>query len=194
MSEGLIIREKRGFTLVELALVLVIVGLLITGVLKGEALIQNAKVKKVVNEKDSIAAAYYTFFDRYGQLPGDENLTTAPPSDTHNGNGNGRIDAAEHGYVFEDLTLAGIINGNYDGTATNLPNHAFGSWMRIQWVANTPGGVTAMNANCVVLNAVPADVSEQIDRKYDDGVYNTGSLRASSDYTDAAVKVLYWRL
>jgi prepilin-type N-terminal cleavage/methylation domain-containing protein len=69
MLKRLTIDSSQGFTLVELALVLVIVGLLITGILKGEALIQNAKVKKLVKEKESLSAAFYTFFDRYGQYP-----------------------------------------------------------------------------------------------------------------------------
>lgn len=194
MLERLKNNNRQGFTLVELALVLVIVGLLITGVLKGEALIQNAKVKKIVNEKDSIAAAYYTFFDRYGQLPGDENLTTAPPSDTNNGDGNGQINAAEDGYLFQDLSLAGIINGSYTGAAANVPNHAFGSWMRIQWVGVPAGSALALNTNCMVFNAVPPDVCEQIDRKYDDGVNNTGSIRASAAYGGTANLVLSWRL
>ncbi len=196
MMERLRSNNRQGFTLVELALVLVIVGLLITGVLKGEALIQNAKVKKIVNEKDSIAAAYYTFFDRYGQLPGDENLPTAPPNDPagNNGDADGQIDAAEYGFLFQDLALAGIINGSYDGTPTSIPTHTFGSWMRVQWVANSTGGTIALNANCMAFNAVPADVAEQIDRKYDDGVYNTGSIRANTVYTNPAVKLVYWRL
>ena len=186
------VRGKHGFTLVELALVLVIVGLLITGVLKGEALIENAKVKKLVNQKDSIAAAYYTFFDRYGMLPGDENRVGTPTGDANEGNGNGRIDAAEYGFVFEDLVLAEIINGSYDGDPTNVPNHAFGDYMRIQWVGNFAG--TTVNANCMFFNGVPAQVALQIDTKYDDGMFNSGSIRSNTVYTNPAPKQMIWRM
>ena len=82
-------RNQKGFTLVEIAIVLVIIGLLIGGVLKGQAMIQNAKVKRVVKSADELRAAVYTFYDKYGVYPGDENLAAIPPGDTHNGNGNG---------------------------------------------------------------------------------------------------------
>lgn len=179
--------HNRGFTLVELALVLVIIGLLITGVLKGEALIENAKVKKLINQKESLTAAYYSFYDKYSSYPGDENITTAPPNDTHNGNQNGQIAGNEYWYLFEDLVLAQIINGSYNGTANSCPTNAFGSWAQIQWNA-------ALQSNAVVFNAIPYDVAELIDRKYDDGVYNTGSIRANTVYTTQTNKVLYWRM
>jgi len=180
-------RKTAGFTLVELALVLVIIGLLITGVLKGEALIQNAKIKKLVNQKDSLAAAYYAFYDRYGAYPGDENLPSAPTNDTHNGNQNGQITGNEYWYLFEDLVLAGIINGSYNGTANSCPTNPYGSWAQIQWNA-------ALQSNSVVFNAIPYDVAEQVDMKYDDGVYNTGSIRADSNYTTQTNKIVYWRM
>ena len=119
-------RNEKGFTLVEIAIVLVIIGLLIGGVLKGQAMIQNAKVKRVVKSADELRAAIYTFYDKYGVFPGDEASTTIPTNDTHNGNGDGMISATEAYYLFEDLVLADIINGTYDGTSGNSPNHAFG--------------------------------------------------------------------
>ena len=182
--------NRHGFTLVELALVLVIVGLLITGVLKGEALIQNAKVKKLVNQKESLAAAYYTFYDRYSMYPGDENSTTFPTSDAHNGDGDGRIEANlnEHFRLFEDLELSGIINGSYNGT-NQLATNAFGGDLSIEW-----GTHYTVQDNWATFTNIPNDVTEMIDIKYDDGIYNTGSIRANQVYTNTAAKTLWWRM
>jgi prepilin-type N-terminal cleavage/methylation domain-containing protein len=64
-------RAQAGFTLVELAIVMIIIGLLIAGVLKGQALIGNAKVTAQVAQFKSIDAAVSTFKDMYASLPGD---------------------------------------------------------------------------------------------------------------------------
>ena len=72
-------KNQKGFTLVEIAIVLVIIGLLVGGVLKGQAMIQNAKVKRVAKTADEFRAAVMTFYDKYGVYPGDENLPNIPP-------------------------------------------------------------------------------------------------------------------
>jgi prepilin-type N-terminal cleavage/methylation domain-containing protein len=64
-------RSEAGFTLVELAIVMIIIGLLIAGVLKGQALIQNAQVTATVAQDKAIEAATTTFKDTYNMLPGD---------------------------------------------------------------------------------------------------------------------------
>src|SRR5208337_3816564 len=177
-------RQKGGFTLVELALVLVIIGLLITGILKGEALIRNAKVKNLVNQKETLTAAFYTYYDRYNYYPGDapnpagNNLPVQGHND--NGNGNGQVDAAEEWILFQDLTLAQIINGGYTGAANSGPTNAFGGTAVILYTT-----VPAINENCVIFNQIPPDVAQEIDRKYDDNVWNTGSIRADTIYTNA---------
>jgi prepilin-type N-terminal cleavage/methylation domain-containing protein len=64
-------RTQNGFTLVELAIVMLIIGLLIGGILKGAAIVQNARVNKVISTVKEIEAATYTFKDSYGHFPGD---------------------------------------------------------------------------------------------------------------------------
>ncbi len=64
-------KSQRGFTLVELAIVLVIVGLLISGILKGQELIANAQVNASVAKAKAIEASVVTFRDNYYYLPGD---------------------------------------------------------------------------------------------------------------------------
>ena len=64
--------KQKGFTLVEIAIVLVIVGLLIGGVLKGQEMITNAKLKRIESDNAGIAAAMFSYQDRYLQLPGDD--------------------------------------------------------------------------------------------------------------------------
>ena len=85
--------SKKGFTLVEIAIVMVIIGLLIGGVLKGQAMIQNAKVKRVAKQADELRAAVMSFYDKYGMYPGDENIAAIPPGADAEGNGTGQINA-----------------------------------------------------------------------------------------------------
>jgi prepilin-type N-terminal cleavage/methylation domain-containing protein len=66
------LKKQTGFTLVEIAIVLVIVGLLIGGVLKGQEMITNAKLKRIESDNAGMAAAMFSYQDRYLQLPGDD--------------------------------------------------------------------------------------------------------------------------
>lgn len=65
---------QQGFTLVEMAIVLVIIGLIIGGILKGQEIVDNARVKAQVSQIDSIKAAVATFQDQFNYLPGDDPL------------------------------------------------------------------------------------------------------------------------
>jgi prepilin-type N-terminal cleavage/methylation domain-containing protein len=183
-------KDQAGFTLVEIAIVMVIIGLLIGGVLKGQAMIQNAKVKRVVKQADEIRAAVMTFYDKYGVYPGDENLAAIPPGGAdHEGNGDGQITGAEIPEVFNDLGLAGLISGTYNGTS-DLPVHAFGDNVDVAWV-NPPGNTTPP-AHYIRFYNLPAEVCLEIDTKYDDGNSGTGSIVGSSAYTNGTnVGTLY---
>jgi len=64
-------KKEQGFTLVELAIVMIIIGLLIGGVLKGQQLIENAKVTSTISQIKGFQAALNSFRDTYGAMPGD---------------------------------------------------------------------------------------------------------------------------
>ncbi|MBU1569311.1 MAG: prepilin-type N-terminal cleavage/methylation domain-containing protein [Proteobacteria bacterium] len=171
--------NQKGFTLVEIAIVMVIIGLLIGGILKGQEMINNAKVKRVVKQADEMRAAVMTFYDKYGQYPGDENSTLFPPGvDTAPGDNNGQIYAAEAPGVFTDLVLANLVSGAYTAAAP-YPSNAFGGTTRVQWVDPGPG--TARHY--IWYTNLPAEACLEIDVKYDDGVVNTGSIAGSAVYT-----------
>ncbi len=171
--------SQAGFTLVEIAIVLVIIGLLIGGVLKGQAMIQNAKVKRVAKQMDELRAAVMAFYDKYGMYPGDENIAAIPPGADAEGNGSGQITGAETFELFRDLQLAGLISGVYNGT-TDLPRHAFGDDVRLYWV-NPPG--PANTQHYIRFDNLPADVCLELDTKYDNSTWNTGSIVANVAYT-----------
>ncbi|RPH49688.1 MAG: prepilin-type N-terminal cleavage/methylation domain-containing protein [Desulfobacteraceae bacterium] len=173
-------RNQKGFTLVEIAIVMVIIGLLIGGILKGQEMINNAKVKRVVKQADEMRAAVMTFYDKYGQYPGDENSTLFPPgTDTTTGNNNGQIAGAEVFGVMSDLALANLISGTYNGTS-QLPSNAFGGTTQVAWV-DPPGAVVARHF--IQYTNLPAEACQEIDVKYDDGVFSTGTIVGSLAYT-----------
>ena len=66
--------KQSGFTLVEIAIVLVIIGLLLGGVLKGQELITSSKAKALDNDKAGLTAAFVSYSDRYKMMAGDDNL------------------------------------------------------------------------------------------------------------------------
>jgi prepilin-type N-terminal cleavage/methylation domain-containing protein len=180
---GKVMRKLRhsqtGFTLVEIAIVIVIIGLLIGGILKGQAMIQNAKVKRVLRQTDELRSAVNTFFDMYGVYPGDEDLREIPPGSDWEGNSDGQIDNNREQYeMFRDLQLAGLISGDFDGS-DDLPNHAFGDRVALRWTDPGPGSAK----HYFVLYNLPAEVCLEIDVKYDDGEFDEGSIVANADYT-----------
>lgn len=63
---------QKGFTLVEIAIVLVIIGLLLGGILKGQEMITQAKIKNIISDFSGISAAYHGYQDRYRAIPGDD--------------------------------------------------------------------------------------------------------------------------
>lgn len=133
---------QRGFSLVELSIVLVILGLLTGGILAGQSLIRAAELRSVVTERDRYAAAMHTFRDKYFALPGDMTnaysfwgvaagcTNAAVPAvpvggETGcNGNGDGRIwnYFGEGTRAWWMLQQAGLIEGSYNAGAIVLAN------------------------------------------------------------------------
>ena len=125
----------RGFSLVELSIVLVILGLLVGGVLSGQSLIRASELRAVVTEFDSYRTALHAFRDRYFALPGDMATATkfwgvssacsgSAANGTCDGDGNGLFDAStnagQSGELFQlwnQLALAGLITGSFTGIA-----------------------------------------------------------------------------
>lgn len=183
--------RQQGFTLVEIAIVLVIIGLLIGGVLKGQEMITNAKVTKVENDYKGISAAILAYQDRYGVLPGDDPAaSTRFPgvwTAADNGNGNGVIQGAwnstnntqESRKMWKHLRGAGFIKGPVDRTAASYqqPTNAFGGIIGFeQGMWNLPG-------NVVVFGALPGKIAQILEARGDDGNPSQGSIQGNGTAT-----------
>jgi prepilin-type N-terminal cleavage/methylation domain-containing protein len=184
-------RKQAGFTLIEIAIVLVIIGLLLGGILQGQSLINSARVRNLISQIDGVKAAFYGFQDRYGALPGDFTLATTQISGTtQNGNGNGQIEALngsginESVLVWEHLSHAGFITGTYTYNATQssatTPTNPWNSYLQLIYdnVYADPGTATFRH-NLKIGNQIPVDILAEVDRKVDDGNALRGSIRFS---------------
>lgn len=132
-------RKQPGFTLVEIAVVLVLVGLLLGGVLKGQQLVNGARVRNMAEQSSGVQAAYYSFIDRFRQAPGDMPAALAcraigsevdpdcGGAPATGGNQNGRIDRWEEaGAVWAHLSQARLLNGAYAGATAGAAQYAAG--------------------------------------------------------------------
>lgn len=186
-------RQQSGFTLVEIAIVLVIIGLLIGGVLKGQELITQAKIRNVANDINGISAAIYGYQDRYKRSPGDDSgaATRWTSPQAINGNSNGRVgeigvktildcasgSSTENCESWQHLRLAGFIGGD---AATRLsPSNAAGGILQLQDGALGLAGLIICTSN------LPGKIANAIDAQFDDGKPGTGQVRATN--TDTAL-------
>ena len=199
-------RRQCGFTLVEIAIVLVMVGLLLGGILKGQDLIDGARVRNLADMNAGVQAAYYGFIDRYRQVPGDMTAAAAAAAIgdatiTVGGNANGQIDAADWGEasaLWVHLTRARLLQGGYDGGATSAtryraaaiaPQNAFTGYMLLGQTrdySTTTGAPTAtqpVRLGLVLGNNIPVDIARELDLKIDDQRPLTGALRFTGTTT-----------
>ncbi len=184
--------RQAGFTLVEIAIVLVIIGLLIGGVLKGQELINSAKVKNLAQDFRNIQTILYAYQDKFRALPGDDIRASdhvcpsGAPACVSNGNADGVIggdwDAAaatavESIYFWQHVRFANLATGSTDTTAPNfLPLNSIGGRIGIQsGGATAPLSVSGSYVACS--GGIPGKLVRQLDSTLDDGDPAVGSMR-----------------
>jgi len=192
---------QAGFTLVELSIVLVVIGLIIGGVLSGKQIMLNAQVTNVANAIQAFQAQFQTYVQNYGAMPGDdatakERFSSAGiPANTTNSNGrldddvsfDSTTDNVETRLLWADMRGAGLVKGA--GSNQNQPTTPFGGVYGFQNGAFT--GTASFTTNVLCLSAVPGDAAGSIDSRLDDGVRNTGSIMASDSTTSAVEGATY---
>jgi prepilin-type N-terminal cleavage/methylation domain-containing protein len=182
--------QQSGFTLVEIAIVLVIIGLLLGGILKGQELINSAKVKNLANDFRVIPTYIYAYQDKFKALPGDDSAAVAhvvaPAGNI--GNGNGTIDGAwnadetsttiESNLFWEHVRLANLAAGPTVPAVGFGPVNAMGGRIGITSAngAQALGGLSGTYMVCS--DAIPGKFVKQLDIQMDDGDTAKGSMRA----------------
>jgi len=189
-------KTERGFTLVEIAIVLVIIGLLLGGILKGQEMITQAKIKNIINDFNGLAAAMYSYQDRYRALPGDElnaNTTTRWGAAAFGGDANGTFirgttaaatdvynnpnetpaaTTAEGNLFWMHLRLSGFVPGPTSGAAaTQQPSNAVNGIVGVQ----TSG--MGFTSNIICTSNLPDKVAIAVDSQMDDGANTSGQVR-----------------
>ena len=198
---------EEGFTLVELSIVLVIIGLIIGGVLKGQEMIESARLKSTMSQVEAYRAAHNTFRDKYGALPGDFSdgqaalgtpvgiVWSTPTCDGSNNacDGNGQL--AGNGInnetllYWQHMAAADLITGIELDAAPNadhgqgLPSAPVGGGFSIELAT-----INGKQAHWIQLERGPntidgvleGDQAESIDRKLDDGRPGSGWIRQTN--------------
>ena len=194
-------KAQQGWTLLEIVLLILIVGLILAGVIKGQEMITSAKVKRIAGQLDEIRASYLGFQDRFKALPGDfaeVGLAFECAGSCLRGNGDGRIrsdstplngsQVHEDLLVWTQLSQSGFLKGDYrmvDGeslaTDVNSPKSPFSVYMQIDFDGRY--GVSNSGAPRHNLKSgpqVPVEVAAELDRKTDDGKPYKGGVQFST--------------
>ena len=189
--------KNLGFTLVELAILLLIFGLIMGGILKGQELINSAKVKSLAGDFRSVPSAYFAYLDRFRAVPGDDpapdqhvNGGVTAAVGTHN---NGIIEGAwdssdvtnngrtESVMFWSHVRLAGLLSGRGDQTTSNyLPYNSEGGRIGISAGSKPINDANYRGSFWVCSGNINARLARQLDAMLDDGATNTGNVRATT--------------
>ncbi len=201
--------KQSGFTLVEVAIVLVIIGLLLAGALKGQSMIENAKVKALANEMLAVFTMLNVYRDTFQAVPGDDvNVLTHIPGSiksTWSSVGNGTIDgdwtgdasfsstSVESALFWQHVRMAGLATGiRTRGYALNTLGGRLGITSNSER-PNSPAGVIANYYVCSSM--IPGPLARSLDLMLDDGKGTTGlvfaSVEAGVPVDDAKVLAAY---
>lgn len=186
---------SRGFTLVEIAIVLVLAGLLLGGVLKSQELINGAKIRAIVDRQSELQKAALLFIDHYGAMPGDLENASTYITGAGDGDGDGVVAENEAPLALQHLAWSGFLRcGNCTETSTsssmkpstdNSPINKYGGVMSLwhdtanyAFVAITGVRATApAHLQTHTGPRIPSDIMAEIDRRLDDGIPNRGFVR-----------------
>jgi prepilin-type N-terminal cleavage/methylation domain-containing protein len=178
--------RQSGFTLVEIAIVLVIIGLLLGGILKGQEMITQAKIKNVIADFSGISAAYHGYQDRYRAIPGDDpgaaTRWAAAPAAT-SGNGNGVVAGAYNSTTVTDesrlwwdhLRRSGFVAGS----GSQQPFNAVTGMIGVQTGDTAGAAIFGGFSGLIMCSAnLPDKIAIAVDAQMDDGLAGAGSVRS----------------
>jgi hypothetical protein len=189
---------EKGFSILEVALVLLVVGLIFGGIAAGRELIISARARSLINQQEELRMAFFSFQDRYQFPPGDYGQAIRNIGATRNGDGDGRVQGSREGgteniLAWEHLSRAGFIGDRYTYSASApydnaIPRNPFGPHLDLafdNWYGS-PADTNPKIHNIKTGNGIAAEILGEVDLKIDDNNALTGKF-LFSDFTASGV-------